>query len=213
MNAIASAQSFDDDTRPFVQEMKAMWEHYVVKGSVRPYPLPDKFGSVGVLRYAEVRPDGPVREAVAQFQASQDANFASDQKGVNQALDQLKANQNKGVPPQAATDSFKKKLAAQKEQAKQRSNESIEAAFDKLLVIGEEHPEQQGIILGVVDQLLPFFEELLSQVVRWFGSIAQTVIQWFRTVVQWLDDARKAVVGFFSGAVGQVGDFFRGIFG
>jgi len=109
------------------------------------------------------------------------------------------------VKSESKMKEFQEKMEEEKKKTKLEALDRIDKAFDKLIEYGDEHPEQQDIILKVTegiskliitvwDALAPVLEELAKQLWDWlkkayewikdnFGSILQTIVKWVFIVI------------------------------
>ena len=196
----------------FIHHMNAMKEHHKAGVNVM-YALPNDLMAGADLSGAEEPVSAETKAAVAGVKTGL-TQFTDGQKtGVADAKAKLKADQDKGVDPDAATKSFKEQMEALKKKAKADAAKKIDTMYDGLIAVGTKHPKQQKHILTATQLIGVFFTKLLASIVAWFKKIGKAIVEWFKSVGAWFEQAGKDIADWFEGAGKSIGNFFGGLFG
>jgi hypothetical protein len=202
----------------FLQHMTAMKTHYKSgnshngTGPTQAYALPihlmfapEGAHSNGEGMAAVANPGKAQVDAVVKASQQNTTAFAQHQtNAVNAATNNLQSTHN--------TTDFAAQMNAQRQKAKQESDQRIDDTFNQLIDIGTKHTDQQQRILTLTQQIGAFFTNLLAKVASFFTDIYNKIMGWIHSAVDWVKGAAAAVGSWLKGAVGTISSFFGGLF-
>ena len=140
-------------------------------------------------------------QTICDLQA-QTTNFsASTQAGVNSASDAY-INSDKSA---SANKAFSEKMEAQRLATLKASEDTINAAFDKAVELGEKHPQLQDGIISTTNLIT-------KGIIEAANFISNVVVEVVGKVVDALAAAWGWIKGQFATAAKNIGNFFSSIF-
>ncbi|WP_454758609.1 hypothetical protein [Caulobacter segnis] len=112
----------------------------------------------------------------AETKAKLSATATTSQTGVQGATNDLSADKN--------SQSFMDKMKAQRDAAKQANNDAIDAAYDKAIQLGNDHPELQGVLPGAMG----FVSDTITTVVSTITNVIEGVLSKIGEILSGLID-------------------------
>ncbi|MGL6370244.1 hypothetical protein ACSZNB_11585 [Aeromonas hydrophila] len=78
----------------------------------------------------------------------------------------------------AAQNIFKEALEQKRAQAMEQAAKNVNRIFDEALRIGEAYPEAHGVIIGVLESVMTFFQALFDKVATFISVVLNSIVEW-----------------------------------
>lgn len=179
----------------FSAHMRAMKEHYKGYPLTR-YPLPIRCVEERLMHSLAADFNADYKDAIKNSQQNIQNFVAGQQEIVLQETQKIGKN-----PTGTQIDDFKRRLEEQKEKAKAAANQRIDQIYLKLQSVGIAHPESTELILGSVDKIFSFLDDLLDKMIDFVSNLVEQIYQWLKDAVNkvqsFFKDTSKSVLSFF----------------
>ena len=184
--------TMDQETVNFISFMNNMKEsHFSLSGSC--FSLPEHL----IAQAADETLPSEAKAAVDDMHV-QTSEFVSNQEFVlKTATDAYTDTKD--------LENFKAEMRKQKEEAKKKAADQIDAYYARMTNIGIKNPKSRKSIIFFAKTVGDF----LSNV---FGKIRDFVVKLTQKIVKWFKKAFQKVKSFFQGAASTVGNLFRNLF-
>lgn len=92
-----------------------------------------------------------------------------------------------------------------KEDAKTKATKAIDDYYQKMIDIGNKHPEAQSQIITIVNKTTAFFMGILRSIQDFIVKLVDNIIKWvkevFNKITEHFSVIAKAAISFFSGVL------------
>ncbi len=200
----------------FRHHMTAMALHYKTTntgtgGATHLYPLP-----VSILHPVDhegnLAPQAKPSDAGKADMKKVLSDGETKVKSFTQAQHDFVQGQSNQLQSNHDTAQFAASMNAQRNQAKQQSDQNIDNMYKKLIDVGTKHPALQPEILTATQKLGALLTSLLSSVMSFFTDIYNKIVQWISSAANWIKDAAATAAKWLSGALGTVAHGFSSLF-
>lgn len=187
----------------FVSTLRQMKDHYQ-SGAIEPFVIPEHaehLSALGLTPHTAATAAGFAKlKSSPHFEVPKgiDAIRSDAKKAMEDHTGQWKSDAKDSttqVQEDKDANSFKSRMMAQREKAKQDSNKTIDDAYAKAEALGENmSEEQQNGILASMNQLMSGVTNIISTVATAISSLIGSVMD----IVNKVLDAVKSVEGAFA---------------